>query len=636
MRAITGIQSGQQWPNDFVHSSMADPCEEQPMPASQQASKFLSALIVRAQTGPELIQGIAGFLVRSGAQGVWLVSYSAQGHWQAPVPLVEELGPILDIVSAAMHSALEKWHGQAAGANLVCADIREIPSTVMIIAPVIANDRISDAIVVLAPSASRSGIPIDWMTSLSAAALSSWQTRSYLAIHKEQLALLGGMLGMTASLNRTTSELETAITLVNEIKGVTRSTQAALLIKGHGQTMKLTAVSDVEHLDSQSRSALLIESIVSQLPESLIVWKKDASPATGDGQLLPSCELDDWNETFGTQAVVLMPLKDARGQVNAWAVAGFEDASVLTGAFLKHLENINTIVGGHFDVVMRNHRTVKRLAIENSRRWLRQRWVRITAIAMGVVAMMMIVPFKYNVPCECQLQLVSRRFVAAPYEGLLEKTLVNGGDVVTAGQVLACMDARQLRMELSSISAEMDSQRKHRDSALAKGNVAESQIANSEMSRLDSKTNILKARLENTDIRSPLDGVVISGDLEKAEGVPMELGQTLFEVGPLEKMLVEIHIPEREIRMVSVGMPVQFEFDAFPFQTFEGTLQRIHPRAESLESKSVFVGEIEIENTDGQLRPGLKGRARIRGNRYPLGWNLFHHTWDSARRWIVW
>jgi biotin carboxyl carrier protein len=463
-----------------------------------------------------------------------------------------------------------------------------------------------------------------------------WQLRSHLGIHKDQLLLMGGMLGMTASMNRTSSVLELAITVVNEVKGVTRATQAALLMPNSGGVMKLTAMSDVEHLDGQSHSALLTEKIVAGLPETLIHWNRGDPSSRLAGIGLPAKDLDAWCELFRAEAVVFLPLKNRSEQVIAWAVAGFADKGVLLRSFLKQLENIAALAGGQFDVIMRNHRSPGRVALENGRRWLGERWVKVAAGTLGLAALLMVVPFKYSVPCDCQVQLVNRRFVAAPYEGLLEKTLVESGDVVTAGQVLARMDARQLRMELSSMTAELDSQRKRRDSALARGNVAESQIAASEMSRLESKVNILQTRLENTEIRSPLAGIVVSGDLEKAEGVPMEMGQNLFEVGPLHKMLVEVRIPEYEIRMVSAGMPVQFEFDAFPFRTFDGTLQRIHPRAESLESKSVFVGEIQIDNSDGLLRPGLKGRARIRGDRYPLGWNLFHHAWDSARRWLVW
>lgn len=116
----------------------------------------------------------------------------------------------------------------------------------------------------------------------------------------------------------------------------------------------------------------------------------------------------------------------------------------------------------------------------------------------------------------------------------------------------------------------------------------------------------------------------------------MEMGQNLFEVGPLEQMLVEVHIPESEIQHAQPGMNVTFEFDAFPFETFEGEIERIHPRAEVLDTESVFVAEVSLENASGQLRPGLKGRARIQGERHPLGWNLFHGAFEKARQWLIW
>ena len=83
-------------------------------------------------------------------------------------------------------------------------------------------------------------------------------------------------------------------------------------------------------------------------------------------------------------------------------------------------------------------------------------------------------------------------------------------------------------------------------------------------------------------------------------------------------------------------MNVTFEFDAFPFETFDGEIERIHPRAELLDTESVFVAEVSLENASGQLRPGLKGRARIQGERHPLGWNLFHGAFEKARQWLIW
>ncbi len=229
-----------------------------------------------------------------------------------------------------------------------------------------------------------------------------------------------------------------------------------------------------------------------------------------------------------------------------------------------------------------------------------------------------------------------RRFVAAPYDGILKQTLVQYGDVVAKDQVLAVMDGRQLRIRLSGLRAEHNGARKKRDSSLAKTDYAEAQIALSEMNRLEAEIQLLEQQVVNLEICSPIDGIIVSGDLEKVEGAPLEMGQTLFEVGPLNEMLAEVAIPEPEIQYVKAGMPVILKLDSFPFQTWSGEIEKIHPRAELVDNESVFVAHVKINNDDLELRPGLKGTAKIRADSYPLGWNLFHRAWESVRYWTIW
>jgi multidrug resistance efflux pump len=229
-----------------------------------------------------------------------------------------------------------------------------------------------------------------------------------------------------------------------------------------------------------------------------------------------------------------------------------------------------------------------------------------------------------------------RRFIAAPYDGILQQTLVQYGDVVEKDQVLATMDGRQLRIRLSGLRAEYNGAKKRRDSSLAKSDYADAQIALTEMNRLDAEIELLDQQVVNLEIRSPIDGIIVSGDLEKVEGAPLEMGQTLYEVGPLSEMLAEVAIPEAEIQYVSAGMPVAIKLDSFPFQTWHGEIQKIHPRTELVDNQSVFIAQVKMNNDDLRLRPGLKGTAKIRSDAYPLGWNLFHHAWETVRYWTIW
>ena len=188
---------------------------------------------------------------------------------------------------------------------------------------------------------------------------------------------------------------------------------------------------------------------------------------------------------------------------------------------------------------------------------------------------------------------------------------------------------------MSAIRAEWEGAKKRRESSLANGEIAQSQIAKSEMRRHQSKIDILEQQQKHLEVRSPIDGMVVVGDLEKAHGAPVEMGQTLFEVAPLDQMVAEIGIPEAELQYVEIGMPVTIKLDAFPFRSWEGEITLINPHAEIVDNISVFVAEVEIEN-DGDLKPGMQGAAKVSTHWSPLAWNLFHRPWESVRYWTVW
>jgi multidrug resistance efflux pump len=267
---------------------------------------------------------------------------------------------------------------------------------------------------------------------------------------------------------------------------------------------------------------------------------------------------------------------------------------------------------------------------------LRSNWLKATLIASVVLAAVMCLPLRYKLKCDATVEPVTRRFVAAPFESTLEKTLVKPGDLVDEGATLALLDGRELRMELAGLEAELKQASKQRDTAMAVRKTAEAQIARLEMENLELKIRVLRHRSEQLRIESPTDGIVVSGDLERVEGAPLTVGQTMFEIAPLNNMIVEVAVPESEIAHVRAQMEVHAKIEAYPGHTWSGKINRIHPRSEIREKDSVFVAEVELQDSDGLLRPGMHGEAKIIADRRAWGWILFHRAWDSLQFKLGW
>ena len=144
------------------------------------------------------------------------------------------------------------------------------------------------------------------------------------------------------------------------------------------------------------------------------------------------------------------------------------------------------------------------------------------------VAAGLCLPVPYNVGAHCELQPDVRRFVAAPHAGEFQKSLVKPGDIVAKGQVLARTGRPRGARELAGVVAEQEHARKLRDVNMAAGKTAAAQIDQLETQRQEVKRQLLERRLANLEIKSPVDGIVVTGDLDAPEGVPVSVGQVLY------------------------------------------------------------------------------------------------------------
>lgn len=262
---------------------------------------------------------------------------------------------------------------------------------------------------------------------------------------------------------------------------------------------------------------------------------------------------------------------------------------------------------------------------------LGRRWIwGLAPVVIGAGLM----PYPDAVVCPCEVQPVTRRFVTAPFAGTLEHVVVEPGDVVDAGKCLARMDGRETRMELAAAEAERARAALQRDGHLARHDLGQAELARYEQERFAARTKLLTQRQSELEICSPIRGMVVAGDLRKVEGMPLKVGQTLFEIAPLDEMVFQLHVADEDIAAVMTGLETIVSLDAYPDQRFAGRLDRLHPRAERVEQTYVFVGEMPQPNADGLLRPGMRGVARIQLGYRPLGWVWLHKAWDRALRWF--
>lgn len=401
------------------------------------------------------------------------------------------------------------------------------------------------------------------------------------------------------------------------------------LVKRSAMTVEPTAVSDVAKLDRKTAAAqLLADCLTESLPQApLVTWSK-ADEANPIG-------LGHWRQLADSWQVAEMSavrVTERSGETVAVCLIG--SAKPLDEDGKSFLFLVSHLAGPLLRVLERatHGRRIQEWK-DRLPTWLKGRRAVILSAAL---ALPFVYPWSSRTACPVVLEPIAHRIVAAPFEGVFDRSLVKPGDRVEVGRVLGRMDGRELRTRLAACEADLARAGKSRDVNLAGGKLGGAQIDRLEMERLDHECAVIRRRLEQLEIRSPIAGVVVTGDLLSYESATLKVGQTLYEIAPLNRLRAELAVPEEDLEQVHDGAPVTIWLDAVGGRNWEATVERIRPRGELRDNLQVFVAETELNNVDDNLRPGMKGSATVFGPRAPGLWLLLRKPWYTALRFLGW
>ena len=119
--------------------------------------------------------------------------------------------------------------------------------------------------------------------------------------------------------------------------------------------------------------------------------------------------------------------------------------------------------------------------------------------------------------------------------------------------------------------------------------------------------------LDRTEIRSPVDGVVIQRDVDVGQTVAASLqAPKLFSIAQdLTDMQIATNIDEADIGRVRVGQKARFQVDAYPRRRFEGTVRQVRLAAEDVQDVQAYTVIIEAPNENQALLPGMTANVSI-------------------------
>lgn len=202
--------------------------------------------------------------------------------------------------------------------------------------------------------------------------------------------------------------------------------------------------------------------------------------------------------------------------------------------------------------------------------------------------------------------------VVAKVGGVVEKIMVEEGDYVNAGDIIAKLDDEKIAVQFAQAKANLNKLESNyqRSEDLHKKNLISTegfQQAKYEYEHQKATYELAVLDLQYTSIRTPISGVVAERLIKV--GNMILPNQAVYRVSGLDPLIAVLHMPERQLAKLRVGQKATLSVDAFGKSEFTGRIKRISPVVDP--ATGTIKVTLEMHDPSRQLRPGMFARINI-------------------------
>jgi RND family efflux transporter MFP subunit len=261
-----------------------------------------------------------------------------------------------------------------------------------------------------------------------------------------------------------------------------------------------------------------------------------------------------------------------------------------------------------------------------------------TKLAVSVLAMFLtlasVIEADFRITANAVLEGEIQRVVAAPIAGYLQTSAVRAGDTISEGEIMVSLDDTQLKLELAKLNGQLQKSRREHREAQSTRDLVRVRVIREQINQIQAEIELVNQQLANIHLSAPFDGVVIEGDLSQSLGAPVERGETLFKIAPLDDYRIILKVDERQIAYVEAGQEGTLTLSSLSRKSMPIRVERITSVNKAEDGANHFRVEASLPEARSALRPGMEGIAKINAGEERLLWIWTHEMIDWFRLWV--
>jgi GAF domain-containing protein len=483
-----------------------------------------------------------------------------------------------------------------------------------------------------------------FMNSMSETVSSALKNAS-LMYAERKLEILQALVQVSSEITSTLRLDRLLQIIVNSPQSVLPFERCSIALDNRGR-LQLKAVSGMGNIpigEFQVERLRELLQWLSSYDRQLLVRQHGEEPETEDPRARAA--LAKHFEASGYRALFALPLSDDQGRVGLLLYES-SDPEFLEQA---HIEMIK-VLAGQTTVAIRNALLYREVPLINLLEPLVQRkqaFLRSERKRQGVILGSIAAAILLLIFCPLPLRISGAAVVApqsvvtlaAPVEGTIANVYAREGQHVRRGEVLGTMDDWSWRNQLTAAQAKYEAAMLAMQGDLARHS-AQAGEERTQADFLRAEMERTRLRIANAQLRSPIDGVVMTPDLQNAVGEHLDAGATFAQVLNLASARINIAVDQQDVHLVQSGQTAAIKLDSFPAQTLHGQVFSVSPEAQPNGGGRVFYAHVLLPNGNAQLRTGMDGRAKISAGYRPAGFVLLRAPalwlWEKIWDWIGW